>query len=220
MEQQRRIIQEEKPATKYERADDKNFNAEVETAIGQVMDEAERKFLEFVTTQCNKMEHKLMFDGSSSPSLYELDIALMEHSHVMLALTGLYEQARWDLSKAKKAYNEWYAFKFIEIRTEVNDPKLPQSKWYKESEIDYMITTKYARERAKLETEIELCESKRSSIQRLIDSWNSYGYQLNTLSKNGQAEMRSSGLSDKLGEDDDSGYVSNLAQSALGGMGD
>ena len=115
----------------------------------------------------------------------------MDHSHVLLALTSLYEDARIQVSKAKEKYEEWHAIKFIEVRTEVNRDELARNKWYSEKEIEYMIRTKYRAEMAQVKSAYELAESQRSMLQRMIDGWSSYRFILVQLSKNSIAESYS-----------------------------
>mgnify|MGYP003587976799 FL=1 len=215
---ERHIIDNSKDTNtpKYAPVEDEAFKPIIaKTEIGDAMSCAEDELIKFVEVQIQKMDSHLLFDGESSPALPVLDRAIMQHQHVMLALTSLYEQARWDLEAAKAAYNEWHAFKFIEVRTEVNDPKLAKAKWYTKEKIDYFITTKYAKEQAALLSTISLADSKRSLIQHLIDGWSSYQFQLTQLSKNGIAEKNSSDVSGYSEDDPSYKNVSDLANQAL-----
>lgn len=196
----------------YERATDGlDFDETAITETSDAMSEAETQFIEFVSKQVTKMDQKLLFDGNSSPPLQLIDRALMQHEHVMLALTALYEQARWKWNAAKEAYNEWEAVKFLEVRHEVNKKDEAVAKWYKKEEIDRMVIVKYRKEYAALKAQLQLAESKVSLFRRLIDSWNSYAFQLGQLSRNGIAEKNSSDMNDKY---EDMDPVS-LAQQAM-----
>lgn len=196
----------------YERATDGlDFDETAITETSDAMSEAETQFIEFVSKQVTKMDQKLLFDGNSSPPLQLIDRALMQHEHVMLALTALYEQARWKWNAAKEAYNEWEAVKFLEVRHEVNKKDEAVAKWYKKEEIDRMVIVKYRKEYAALKAQLQLAESKVSLFRRLIDSWNSYAFQLGQLSRNGIAEKNSSDMTDKY-EDID---PVSLAQQAM-----
>lgn len=196
----------------YERATDGlDFDETAISETSDAMSEAETQFIEFVSKQVTKMDQKLLFDGNSSPPLQLIDRALMQHEHVMLALTALYEQARWKWNAAKEAYNEWEAVKFLEVRHEVNKKDEAVAKWYKKEEIDRMVIVKYRKEYAALKAQLQLAESKVSLFRRLIDSWNSYAFQLGQLSRNGIAEKNSSDMTDKY---EDMDPVS-LAQQAM-----
>lgn len=207
-----RTIVENKQEPLYERATDGlDFDESVVTSTSDAMSEAETQFIEFVSKQVTKMDQKLLFDGNSSPPLQLIDRALMQHEHVMLALTALYEQARWKWNAAKEAYNEWEAVKFLEVRHEVNKKDEAVAKWYKKEEIDRMVIVKYRKEYAALKAQLQLAESKVSLFRRLIDSWNSYAFQLGQLSRNGIAEKNSSDMTNKY---EDLDPVS-LAQQAM-----
>ena len=109
-----RTIIEDKPKqeTLFERADD-DLDFEIASDTTDAMTVAETAFIEFVSKQVTKMDQKLLFDGNSSPPLQLIDKALMQHEHVMLALTALYEQSRWKLNAAKEAYKYWEAVKYL-----------------------------------------------------------------------------------------------------------
>ena len=223
MAEGRRIIQnsvDEKPKTIYERADDGlDFDDTAitsNTEIGGAMSEAESQFIDFVSKQVAKMDQKLLFDGNSSPPLPLIDRAIMQHEHVMLALTALYEQARWKWNSAKEAFNEWEAVKFLEVRKDVNKSTESAAKWYKKEEIDKMVIVRYRKEYAALKAQIQLAESKVSLFRRLIESWNQYAFQLGQLSRNGIAEKNSSDMTDKYEDQDD---PASLAQQAISEMG-
>lgn len=203
MEEVRRRIAPNQPEhkPKYAPADDSEFIKQAEpdvagaakNVINDSMNNAEDEFINFVSKHLQKMDKKLLFDGEHAPSLAVLNNCLSDHSHVMLALTGLYEQNRWDKTQAQDDFDTWYAEKFIEVRTEVNKDDLAKSKWYTKEEIDYMIKVKYKKEYKAMKDAVNLAESKRSFLQRLVDGWNSYQFILTQLSRNSIAEYSSEG---------------------------
>lgn len=201
----------------YEPASDNlesNVSTETATTAGDVMRVYEDELIKFVSDQVTKMDQKLLFDGQSSPPLQMIDKAIMQHEHVMLALTALYEQSRWALNAAKEAYDEWYAKRFLEIRLDVNKKDEARAKWFKDTEIDMMVTSQFTKERAEMKAKVQLADAKVSLFRRLIDSWSSYAYQLGQLSRNGIAEKNSSDLTDKY-EDQDPVNISQLAMQSL-----
>lgn len=208
-----RTIIEDKPKqeTLFERADD-DLDFEIASDTTDAMTVAETAFIEFVSKQVTKMDQKLLFDGNSSPPLQLIDKALMQHEHVMLALTALYEQSRWKLNAAKEAYKEWEAVKYLEVRMEVNKKEDTVAKWYKKEEIDRMVIVKYRKDHARMMAQIALADSKCSLFRRLIDSWNQYAFQLGQLSRNAIAEKNSSDLTDRYEEGVD---PTVLAQQAM-----
>ena len=203
--------EEKKQDVLFERADD-DLDFEIASDTADAMSVAETAFIEFVSKQVTKMDQKLLFDGNSSPPLQLIDKALMQHEHVMLALTALYEQSRWKLNAAKEAYKEWEAVKYLEVRMEVNKKEDTVAKWYKKEEIDRMVIVKYRKDHARMMAQIALADSKCSLFRRLIDSWNQYAFQLGQLSRNAIAEKNSSDLTDKYEEGVD---PTLLAQQAM-----
>lgn len=149
---------------------------------------AEQKLISYVSRQLELMENNLIFKGDKQPSLYELDLALCSYEHVLISLNQLYNAARFEVQKAKEAYDEWYAIVFMEMRDSLNPRNQPASKWYSSNEIGYAVRAKYKSEHAKFRAAITLAEQKRSMIERLVEGWRSYQFVLTTLSKNSIAE--------------------------------
>lgn len=211
------IVENEKEKTLFQPADDGIGSAEADlskTKAADIMNFYEDQLIKFVSEQVTKMDQKLLFDGNSSPPLPLIDKAIMQHEHVTLALTALYEQARWAWNTAKESYAEWHAIKFLEVRTEVNKKEDPRAKWFKDTEIEYMIISKYTKEVADFKAKIQLADAKVSLFRRLIESWNQYAFQLGQLSRNGIAERNSSDLSDKY-ENQDPVDTASLAIAAM-----
>lgn len=212
------IVENEKEKTLFQPADDGIGSAEADlskTKAADIMNFYEDQLIKFVSEQVTKMDQKLLFDGNSSPPLPLIDKAIMQHEHVTLALTALYEQARWAWNTAKESYAEWHALKFLEVRTEVNKKEDPRAKWFKDTEIEYMIISKYTKEVADFKAKIQLADAKVSLFRRLIESWNQYAFQLGQLSRNGIAERNSSDLTDKY-ENQDPVDTASLAIAAMG----
>jgi hypothetical protein len=212
------IVENEKEKTLFQPADDGIGSAEADlstTKAADIMNFYEDQLIKFVSEQVTKMDQKLLFDGNSSPPLPLIDKAIMQHEHVTLALTALYEQARWAWNTAKESYAEWHAIKFLEVRTEVNKKEDPRAKWFKDTEIEYMIISKYTKEVADFKAKIQLADAKVSLFRRLIESWNQYAFQLGQLSRNGIAERNPSDLSDKY-ENQDPVDTASLAIAAMG----
>jgi hypothetical protein len=218
VEKEETVNKQEAPQTLFQPADDGIGSAEADingTNVSGVMNFYEDQLIKFVSEQVTKMDQKLLFDGNSSPPLPLIDKAIMQHEHVTMALTALYEQARCAWNTAKEAYAEWHAIKFLEIRMEVNKKEDARAKWFKDTEIEYMIIAKYTKEVADFKARIQLADAKVSLFRRLIDSWNQYAFQLGQLSRNGIAEKNSSDMTDKY-EDQDPVDTATLALAAMG----
>ena len=163
-----------------------------ESPVKQDMEKAEKVFIAFVTDQIQKMDQKLLFDGSAAPTLDKLNYALSSHAKIMLALVALYEQNRWDKQDATDVLQDWMDVKYVEVAREVNTDDKAKNKWLSKDEIERLVRVKYRKEYSALHTAVNLAESKRSFLQKSIDLWNNYGFNLGQLSRNSIAELTSS----------------------------
>ena len=168
------------------------------SAMDEQMDAAQLELIPFVEKQIELVNNKLLFNGGT-PTFEQLNDALAKHEGVLLGLTSLYEMAKWEENARKEEYDEWFAEKFIEVRTTVNSPEISASKWFSSKEIEYMVCAKYKDERAELVSKERLAESKRSTVERLIEGWKNYQFSLTTMSKNSQAEVQ---VTKDIDEDD------------------
>lgn len=148
--------------------------------------------MEFVEKQINLMNNRLLFNGNREPSLYEINIALSTYEQTLLGLQVLYEQAKFDSEVAKAKYDEFYNVKYMEIRNTYNTKDVKNAQWLSSKEIEATLYKVYQKELFELKMNMIETEGKRSTMQRLCDSWNSYLWCLNTLSKNSIAAANAS----------------------------
>src|SRR5574344_1459006 len=104
------------------------------SAMDEQMDAALLELIPFVEKQIELVNNKLLFNGGT-PTFEQLNDALAKHEGVLLGLTSLYEMAKWEENARKEEYDEWFAEKFIEVRTTVNSPEISASKWFSSKEI-------------------------------------------------------------------------------------
>lgn len=168
-------------------------NSEENSGIKSSMSDAQVKLIKFVETQINKMNEHLLFNGQQ-PNISQLNQALSEYEGILFGLTSLYEMVRWDAVEANDIYDDWIARKSIMIRDQVNPANVAASKWYSAKEIEWLVISRYGDERAKLLANKRLAEHEKSTVERLIDGWKSYGFILNQLSANARAELQGSAL--------------------------
>ena len=168
-------------------------NSEENSGIKSSMSDAQVKLIKFVETQINKMNEHLLFNGQQ-PNISQLNQALSEYEGILFGLTPLYEMVRWDAIEANDIYDDWIARKSIMIRDQVNPANVAASKWYSAKEIEWLVISRYGDERAKLLANKRLAEHEKSTVERLIDGWKSYGFILNQLSANARAELQGSAL--------------------------
>ena len=96
--------------------------------------------------------------------------------------------------EANDIYDDWIARKSIMIRDQVNPANVAASKWYSAKEIEWLVISRFGDERAKLLANKRLAEHEKSTVERLVEGWKSYGFILNQLSANARAELQGSGL--------------------------
>ena len=157
------------------------------------MSDAQVKLIKFVETQIAKMNEHLLFNGQQ-PNISQLNQALSEYEGILFGLTSLYEMVRWDAVEANDIYDDWIARKSIMIRDQVNPANVAASKWYSAKEIEWLVISRFGDERAKLLANKRLAEHEKSTVERLVEGWKSYGFILNQLSANARAELQGSGL--------------------------
>lgn len=155
--------------------------------------EAESRLLEFAERQIEKMsKHAKLGNTEGEVGFYELQKALADYQQVSLGLISLQAIAKIEFAKAKEAWEDWYAEKYIELRDEMNPRSLTSTKWYGAKEIEMQVRVKYKTQYKKLSNEVTMAETKLSLLRRMMDSWSTHNYTLSNLSKNAQAEVMGS----------------------------
>lgn len=177
--EERKIIRREEPANQ-------------KSYVDVLAEQKGESLMEFVEKQINLMNNRLLFNGNREPSLYEINIALSTYEQTLLGLQVLYEQAKFDSEVAKAKYDEFYNVKYMEIRNTYNTKDVKNAQWLSSKEIEATLYKVYQKELFELKMNMIETEGKRSTMQRLCDSWNSYLWCLNTLSKNSIAAANAS----------------------------
>ena len=150
---------------------------------------AEDRLFEFVEEQIAKMRrYSNLGDPSNMPGFTELNRAIMEYNTVLYSLQAMDVLAKQEAYKAAESFKDFLAEKYIEARNILNPPSIAASKWYSSSEIESYVRTHWHDEYRKLSDEKQATESKVAFIRRLLDGWDGYKFNLNTLSKNIQTE--------------------------------
>lgn len=179
MSEERKIIRREEPVKQ-------------ESYIDVFAEQKGESLMEFVEKQINLMNNRLLFNGNREPSLYEINVALSTYEQTLLGLQVLYEQAKFDSEVAKAKYEEFYNVKYMEIRNTYNTKDVKNAQWLSGKEIEATLYKVYQKDLSELKLSMIEAEGKRSTMQRLCDSWNSYLWCLNTLSKNSIAAANAS----------------------------
>lgn len=175
--------QEQKPL--FEPTPDSAFQSEIDIAG----DESSKRLVQFVEEQIDRMNNKILFDGTREPSLYELDMALSTYEQTLFGLIALYESNKMEAELARERYNEFYNNKYMEVRNTYNNASVKNAQWLSAKEIEATTYSVFKRELAELKADQIEKDCRRSTAERLMKGWESYLWVLNTLSKNSQAEM-------------------------------
>ena len=122
--------QEQKPL--FEPTPDDAFKSQIDIAG----DEASENLVRYVSEQIDRMNNKILFDGSREPSLYELDLALSTYEQTLFGLIALYEANKMEAELAKEKYNEFFNDKYMEIRNTYNTIDIKNSQWLSAKEIE------------------------------------------------------------------------------------
>lgn len=189
MENKRRIIrqtEEVKTPPKFEPTPDGAFEIDV------AGEKAGNSLIAFVEREIFRMNKKLLFDGKSSPSMYELDMALSTYEQTLFGLIALYEQAKFDAEMAKEKWTEFYNAKYMEVRNTYNTKDAQKAQWLSAKELEATVYSIYKKEVAELRANIMEMEGKRSTMQRLLSGWESYQFILGQLSRNSIASINAS----------------------------
>jgi hypothetical protein len=155
--------------------------------------EAEARLIEFCEKQLSKMARfARIHNDEGQIGFFELNHALAEHQPINLALISLYNLAKVEYMKAKEAFEDWYAEKYIQEREILNPQSVSSTKWYAAKEIEMYVRKKHRDQYKKLNEEQLLAEQKVALLRRLLDSWASQQFVLARISKNTESEVTGS----------------------------
>ena len=160
---------------------------------------SEEKLISFVNTEIEKMRSSLTIGSrSGEPTLYEVNQALCSYQEVNLGLIAMYNIAKVDHMKAKEAFDDWYAARYIEMREKLNPRELSAQKWYSQKEIEMTVRVDFKEEYQKYNDEVQEQDHKIAFMRRLLESWASYQFVLTQLSKNLVSEISGLGVESAL----------------------
>ncbi|MCA1806879.1 MAG: hypothetical protein LC687_03315 [Actinobacteria bacterium] len=161
---------------------------------------AEQRLIEFVESQITKMRQYAKLGNGKEASFYEVNEALMSYQDTLLALLAMHNTSKIEYIRAKEAFEDWYAQKYILIREEMNPRSLSAQKWYSQKEIEMMVRQKYNDEYKRLSWNVNLTEQQLSFLRRLLEGWNTHQYILTQLSRNLIAEVNGMGVESALNQ--------------------
>lgn len=159
---------------------------------------AEQRLIEFVENQIAKMRQYSKLGNGQEASFYEVNEALMSYQNTLLALLAMHNTAKIEYMRAKEAFEDWFAKKYIHIREEVNPRSLSAQKWYSQKEIEMMVRQQYNDDYKRLSWNVNLTEQQLSFLRRLLEGWNTHQYILTQLSRNLISEVNGMGVESAL----------------------
>lgn len=163
---------------------------------------ANEELLAFVDKQIQRLNNKVsLLSNGGNITLNEVEIALATYEPTLFALIAIYEQAKADAAIAKAKYEEFYSEKYMEVRNQYNTKDVKNAQWLSAKEIESTAYVLYKKEFADLKAEIIKTDGQRSTVERLLRSWENYQFILTTISKNIIAQMSSSHISVDLERD-------------------
>ena len=159
---------------------------------------AEQRLIEFVESQIAKMREYAKLGNGKEATFYEVNEALMSYQNTLLALLAMHNTAKIEHMRAKEAFDDWFAQKYIAIREEVNPRSLSAQKWFSQKEIEMMVRQKHNDEYKRLSWNLTLTEQQLAFLRRLLEGWNTHQYILTQLSRNLIAEVNGMGVESAL----------------------
>ncbi len=163
----------------------------------------EGKLMLFISNEIERMKQYTDLAGSAQePSFHGVNQALTAYQNVQLGLLASHNLAKMNLTKAKEAFEDWYAGAYLDVREQVNPRALTAQKWYSQKEIEMQVRRDYSAQFHEHNNAVLLADHELNFFRRLLDSWDRYAFVLNNLSKNLISEVNGLGVSsDKLNSD-------------------
>ena len=173
-----------------------------ESIIDIATKRANEELLAFVDKQIQRLNNKVsLLSNGGNITLNEVEIALATYEPTLFALIAIYEQAKAEAAIAKAKYEEFYSEKYMEVRNQYNTKDVKNAQWLSAKEIESTTYVLYKKEFADLKAEIIKTDGQRSTVERLLRSWENYQFILTTISKNIIAQMSGSHISLDLERD-------------------
>lgn len=141
-------------------------------------------YIDYVTQQIEKLKRYEDLEQDSSISFHDVNTALAHNLKVTNALNMEYQRLKSQYSRIKREFDCWYSEKYIYERNLHNINDLASSKWLSAKELDCLVIVNNAEEYNNRKERLEAMELRVAFIRRLLDSWKSFSYTLNTLSEN------------------------------------
>lgn len=150
---------------------------------------AEDRLLKFVEDNISKVRgYSNLGDAMGTPGFSYLNSVLSNYASVQCSLVALDVMAKMEKQKADDEFDEWMAEKYMEARGILNPLTLSGQKWASKEEITFYVMNHWKDDYWRLRNEKDACEKKVAFCRRMLDTWESFKFNVNTLCKNVQAE--------------------------------
>lgn len=158
-------------------------------------------FLSFVEMKIKEMEEYARISRNFNTLTFdEVNSALGKHYTTFLSLLSLYNIAVVEMEREKARFQEWFDEKYISVRKRENHPSLSAQKWLSQKEIEAMVRVENKGKFREGSAAVLASERQVAFLRRLVDSWESHKFALQTMSKNLQTEFNSAHMSDNSGD--------------------
>lgn len=151
-------------------------------------------YIAFVEEQIKKFRKSVdvIEAGEISPVLVYHNLAV--YSDINLSLNSEYQRYKSEYKRILREFNMWFDERFVKVRREMNDIKLPASKWASKQEIESETRVQNKEEFLTWKDRLDEAEDRMEFFRRLLDQWKAHAYILQTLSDNIRQEMKSLSL--------------------------
>jgi len=161
--------------------------------LEETQESNDRSFLQFVEEQIAKMKEYASLGSGRSITFVELNEALCNYEQVYLTLISMYNVINIEFQRATEDFDDWYADKFLSIRSRENAKDMSAQKWASQKELEWMVRKEFNFDYRARKDNLMTLERKVAFFRRLLESWQAQQWILNTLSKNIATEV-SAGL--------------------------
>lgn len=159
--------------------------------LAEAYGEANLKLVGFVNKNIELMKAHLL--KSEFPTLEDISKAYVDYLPTAFSLNALYQRVKFDAELAQKEYEAFDDQAMDSTKKELNRDDNKKT-WYSATELKAAAHTKYKSKYAQLAAKVSLAEGRRSFIERLCKSWDSWQFGLGQISRNMIAEAQANGL--------------------------
>ncbi len=141
----------------------------------------------------------LIQNGEISPE--SLNECLGNYFSITRYILTLYESVSLEDDNLKLEYKTWYAEKFLESKTSLNEGVTAKTKMASTTEIEQNLIVENKSEYIDWQQKLIISEKRKSFYYRILESWKANSQQIVQLSQNMRSELIALKTQDKANED-------------------